>query len=182
MIDIGLVEYHENGRPKRRFFINYAGTGFDSDVAETTNRMPKYRYVGATVPYVLALFKTLVRYRNRYIKLAIDEQTLEGRFLSIIAANGRYFGGGMKVAPTAELNDGKLDVITIDDIGKLELLKAFPRIYSGTHVTHPKVSMYLATSVSVECGERMPVSADGELLGEGPARFWLVPQALAIAR
>jgi len=181
LIDVGMVEFFKDGKKNSRYFINYAGTGFDSETAETTNRMPKSRFVSNTVPYVIALVLTLVRYRNRDLKLTIDGKSRRGRFLSVIVANGRFFGGGMKVAPMADLSDGKLDVITVNDIGKLELLKAFPRIYRGTHITHPKVSLATASVVQVDPAERMPVSADGELLGEGPVVFRLLPQALAVA-
>ncbi len=182
LIDVGLVEYFKDGNRKRRFFINYAGTGFDSEVAEATNRMSKFSFVSNTVPYVLSLLRTLAGYKNKTVNLTIDGDTRTGRVLSVIIANGRYVGGGMKVAPSAELCDGKLDVVTINDVGKLELLRAFPRIYSGSHITHPKVDLHLACHVGVEPVERMPVSADGELLGECPATFDIIPQALAVAR
>ncbi|MDD4229865.1 MAG: diacylglycerol kinase family lipid kinase [Dehalococcoidales bacterium] len=182
LIDIGQVEFYHDGVKTSRFFVNYCGTGFDSEVAEATNRMPRPSFISNTLPYLAALVCTLVRYRNRDIQLTIDGKSRQGRFLSVIVANGRYFGGGMKIAPQAELSDGKLNVVTVEDIGKIELLKAFPRIYKGTHITHPKVSVALATSVQVTPEERMPVSADGELLGEGPVSFRLIPQALAIAR
>ncbi len=182
LVDVGLVEYVKDGNKERRFFINYAGTGFDSEVAEGTNRMPKIRFVSNTIPYVLSLLRTLAGYKNKTVNLTIDEDTRIGRVLSVIVANGRYVGGGMKVAPGAELSDGKFDVVTINDVGKCELLRAFPRIYSGTHITHPKVDLQLACHVRVEPVERMAVSADGELLGECPATFDIVPQALAVAR
>ncbi len=182
LIDIGLAEYYREGRKERRFFINYAGTGFDSEVAEATNRMPKLRFVSNTVPYVAALLKTLIGYKNKTVNLTIDEDTRAGRVLSVIIANGRYVGGGMKIAPDAELGDGKFDVITINDVGKFELLKTFPKIYSGTHIAHPKVEVHLARHVGVDPVERMPVSADGELLGQCPATFDIIPGALAVAR
>jgi YegS/Rv2252/BmrU family lipid kinase len=182
LVDVGLVEFNKDGNRQRRFFVNYAGTGFDSEVAEATNRMPKWRYLNSTVPYLLALFKTLACYKNKTVSLNIDEECYTGRVLSVIASNGRYFGGGMKVAPMADLSDGKLDIVTVNDIGKLELLMAFPRIYKGTHVTHPKVNIVQAEKAVVVPVERMPVSADGELLGEGPVSFEIIPQALAVAR
>lgn len=86
----------------------------------------------------------------------------------------------MRVAPQAELSDGLLDVMTVDDMGKFELLKAFPTIYKGTHITHPKVRMEKATHIAIESSERVLVHADGELLGEAPASFWLMPSALSI--
>ncbi|MDD4322200.1 MAG: diacylglycerol kinase family protein [Dehalococcoidales bacterium] len=182
LIDVGQVEFYSNGERVSRYFVNYCGTGFDSEVAETTNRMPRPSFISNTIPYVISLVCTLFRYRNREVRLNVDGNIRKGRFLTIVAANGRYFGGGMKIAPNADLSDGKLDVITVDDVGKLELLKAFPRIYKGTHTTHPKVTVSLATNVQVHSEKRMPVSADGELLGEGPITIRLVPQALAIAR
>ena len=102
------------------------------------------------------------------------------RILNMVIANGRYVGGGMHIAPEAKLDDNLLDVLVIGDIGKFELLKALPTVYKGTHVNHPKVRMEKATRVTVESSERILVHADGELLGECPASFWLVPAALNI--
>ena len=86
----------------------------------------------------------------------------------------------MHVAPQARMNDGWLDVMTVGDIGKFELLKALHMVYQGTHINHPKVRMGRARHITVESPERLLVHADGELLGEGPASFWLVPAALNI--
>jgi diacylglycerol kinase (ATP) len=182
LIDIGEATFYHDGKKTCRYFVNYCGTGFDSEVAETTNRMPKPAFVPSTLPYLVALIRTLVRYRNHDIKLTVDGEVRRGRFLSVIVANGQYFGGGMRVAPHAKLDDGKLDVVTVEDIGKLELLKVFPTIYKGTHIYHPKVVVRQAKNIEVEPEIRMPVSADGELLGEGPVTFRIIPQALAIAR
>jgi diacylglycerol kinase family enzyme len=98
----------------------------------------------------------------------------------VVVANGGYLGGGMHIAPRAELSDSLLDVVIVGDIGKLELLKELPTVYKGTHINHPKVRMRKATHVSIQSPERMLVHADGELLGESPASFWVVPAALSI--
>ena len=86
----------------------------------------------------------------------------------------------MHVAPQAELGDGLLDVLTVGDFGKFVLLMAFPRIYKGTHITHPKVRMEKARHITIDSSERLLVHADGELLGEATASFWLMPSALRI--
>ena len=86
----------------------------------------------------------------------------------------------MHIAPQAELGDSLLDVVIIGDIGKFELLKALPTVYKGTHINHPKVKMEKATHITIESSERLLVHADGELLGECPASFWLMPAALSI--
>ena len=178
LIDVGVVEYRCAGKSQQRFFVNGAGVGFDAEVVKATERFPKY--FGGTIPYVGGLLRSLLGYKNKSVVLRVGNREETRRILSIVVSNGCYFGGGMRVAPQAELGDGLLDVITVDDIGKFELLKAFPTIYKGTHITHPKVKMEKATHIAIESSERLLVHADGELLGEAPASFWLMPAALSI--
>ena len=108
----------------------------------------------------------------------IDDRNQSTTILSVIVANGNYLGGGMHVAPDAVMDDSLLDVVVIGDVGKLDLLKSLPMIYKGTHGNHPKVSIERAAKVSINTSERVLVHADGELLGEGPASFRLLPSAL----
>jgi len=178
LIDVGVVEYKSKGQSLRRFFVNAAGIGFDAAAVETTERLPKY--LGGTIPYLVGLLRTLFGYQNKSVVLRIGDKVEAARILSVVVANGSYFGGGMHVAPEASLNDNLLDVVVIGDVGKFELLKALPMVYKGTHGTHPKVSMEKAANITVESSERVLVHADGELLGEGPASFWLMPAALNI--
>jgi diacylglycerol kinase family enzyme len=85
------------------------------------------------------------------------------------------------MAPDADPTDGLFDVLTIDDLSKPDLLWSLPRIYKGTHLTHPKVTMTRAREVEIETRQRIFLQADGELLGEAPARFSLLPSTLNIA-
>jgi YegS/Rv2252/BmrU family lipid kinase len=179
LIDVGVVEYRSVGQVKKRFFINSAGVGFDAAVAETSNHLPKF--LGGTIPYVIGLLKSLVGYQNKPVKMKVDDIQQSKNILSVVVANGCYFGGGMRVAPLADISDGLLDVIAVGDMGKLELLRAFPKIYKGTHIHHPKVSSHKATRVEIESPQKFLVHADGEFLGEGPVSFRLVPSALSIA-
>ena len=100
--------------------------------------------------------------------------------LSVVAANGRFFGGGMKVAPEADLEDDLLDILTVGDFGKLELLWVFPSIYRGTHISHSKVRMEKASRIRVSSEEPFLVHADGEVIGEGPACFFSRSRALSV--
>jgi len=178
LIDVGVVEYKSKGQSLRRFFVNAAGVGFDAEVVAATERLPKY--FGGTIPYLAGLVRTLFGYKNKAVILGVGSKVEAKRILTVMVANGCYAGGGMHVAPGAELGDGLLDVVIIGDVGKFELLKALPTVYKGTHITHPKVSMEKAAHITIESSERILVHADGELLGEGPASFWLVPAALNI--
>jgi len=178
LIDVGVVEYWKNGQSLQRFFVNAAGIGFDAAVVKTTERLPKY--FGGTVPYLAGMLRSLFGYRNKSVVLRIGDKVEATRILNVVVANGSYFGGGMHVAPEAKLDDSLLDVVVIGDIGKFELLKALPMVYKGTHLTHPKVRLEKTTHITIETSEPVLVHADGELLGEGPASFWLMPAALSL--
>ena len=178
LIDVGVVKYQSKGQSLQRFFVNAAGVGFDAAVVEATERLPKY--FGGTIPYLAGLARILFGYKNKAVILGVGSGVEAKRILSVIVANGGYFGGGMHVAPEARLDDSLLDVVIIGDVGKFELLKALPMIYKGTHITHPKVTMEKAAHITIESSEPILVHADGELLGEGPASFWLIPAALSI--
>ncbi|MFC1954895.1 diacylglycerol/lipid kinase family protein [Chloroflexota bacterium] len=177
-IDVGLVEYRSNGKSMRRFFVNAAGTGFDAAAVETTERLP--RYFGGTIPYLTGLLLTLIGYRNKPVTLGVGDKTEQRRILSVTVSNGNFFGGGMHIAPRASLTDRFLDLVVIGDIGKFDLLKSLPMVYKGTHGNHPRVTMEKVTEVTIESPERVLVQADGEVVGEGPATFRLIPAALNI--
>ena len=86
----------------------------------------------------------------------------------------------MYSAPDARLDDGLLDAVIVGDAGKFELLQMWPSTYQGSHVEHPKIKIRKVTSISIRSSERVPIEADGELLGEAPATFSVVPSALNI--
>lgn len=179
LIDAGKVQYYRNGKREERYFINSAGVGFDAEVNDAANHLPKQ--MGHTIPFVLGLLKTLPAYKNKDVTLNIDGQPESKRVLSIVVSNGAYFGGGMKIAPDARLTDHQMDVISIGNVSKAELLKVFPRVYKGTHISHPKVNVKKACQVMVESASRLLLQADGEMLGEGPATFQIIPAALCVA-
>jgi len=177
-IDVCVVEYQSKGQTIQRFFVNGAGVGFDAVVVEKTERLPKY--FGGTVPYVAGLLRALFSYKNKPVVVNVEDEAISARVLSLVVANGGYLGGGMHIAPQAKISDNLLDVIMIGDLGKLELLKELPTVYKGTHINHPKVRMIKTRRITVKSPERMLVHADGELLGESPASFWIKPAALSI--
>ena len=177
-IDVGMVAYTAGVRRCERYFVNGAGVGFDAEVVEAAEKMPKG--LGHTIPFVMGLLRTLPSYRNKPVVLTLDGVVGSGRVLSVVVSNGAYFGGGMKIAPGALTSDRKLDVVVIGDVGKLELLRVFPRVYKGTHSAHPKVRIEQVEEVTIASQERLLLQADGEILGDGPVSFRLVPQALRL--
>jgi len=178
-VDLGIVEYASNGQMMKRLFVNIAGMGFDAEVVKATTQ--RFKILGAVPSYLLGLLSTLLLYKNKEVSLKVDGKVENRKVCAIMTSNGKYGGGSMLVAPDADLTDGLLDVLIIDNLSKPDLLRSLPRIYRGTHLTHPKVSMNKVRKIDISSKQPMSIQADGELLGETPARFYVLPAALNIA-
>jgi YegS/Rv2252/BmrU family lipid kinase len=176
--DLGLVEYTAGGKPARRIFVNFAGHGIDAAIVRATTGT--FKKLGAKPAYYLGMLTSFIGYRNAEVALKLDGVARRGRYCTIILSIGKYGGGSMKVAPDADPADGLFDVVQIGDLSKPDLLYSFPRIYKGTHVTHPKVRISRAVEVEIAAERDWPLQADGELLGSAPARFSLLPGALTV--
>ena len=177
-VDLGVVEYTKDGQRKKRLFVNFAGIGFDAEVVKATTE--KFKALGDMPSYLMGLFSTLMSYENRDVSITVDGEHGERRICTVLLNNGRYGGGGMMPAPNADPGDGFFDLVIIDDITKPDLIMSLPRIYRGTHLTHPKVTLMRAREVEITPTLTSAVQADGELLGEAPARFTVLPAALKI--
>jgi len=175
-VDIGEISCVRDGKSTRRYFVNVAGLGFDGETSVRVNRMSKR--ISGTIPYLTGLVLTLLSYTNKDVELTFDGQQRRGRYNSVIICNGQYFGGGMWVGPKAAADDGIFDVVILKDLGKLEFLVNVPRVYRGTHLTHAKVESFQAKEIHVEAKQRMFIQAEGELIGEAPASFRMLPAAL----
>ena len=177
-VDLGVVEYTKDGQRKKRLFVNFAGIGFDAEVVKATTE--KFKALGDMPSYLMGLFSTLMSYENRDVSITVDGEHGERRICTVLLNNGRYGGGGMMPAPNADPGDGFFDLVIIDDITKPDLIMSLPRIYRGTHLTHPKVTLMRAREVEITPTLTSAVQADGELLGEAPARFTVLPAALTV--
>jgi diacylglycerol kinase (ATP) len=178
-VDLGIVEYSCNGSTDSRVFVNFAGMGFDAEIVRRTTR--QFKAAGGMLSYLLGTLTTVVSYRNKDVSLKIDGEAVEQRVCTVIMNNGRYGGGGMFTAPHADLSDGLLDMLTIDDISKGDLLWSLPRVYKGTHLTHPRVTMRKVKELEISSRQPMQLQADGELIGELPARFRVLPSVLSVS-
>lgn len=178
IVDLGIIEYMRNGKQEKRLFVNFAGIGFDAEVVRTTTE--KFKSLGSMPSYLMGLLSTLMSYENRDVTVTVDGESGKRRVCTVMLNNGRYGGGGMKPAPDADPGDGFFDLMIIDDITKPDLLRSIPRIYAGTHGTHPKVTLMRAKEVEIHPTQNSAVQADGELLGEAPARFSILHSALTI--
>jgi len=175
-VDLGVVEYMNNGQIVKRIFVNFAGLGFDAEVVRATTK--RFKALGSTPSYLLGLLTTLLFYQNKQVSIKMDGHIEDRRVCTILANNGKYAAGNMLAAPNADPTDGLLDVLIVDDLSKPDLLRSLPKIYRGTHLTHPKVTIKRAKEIEIRTTQQVSIQADGELLGVAPARFYVLPAAL----
>ena len=164
-VDIGVV----NGRR----FGAICSTGFDSLVNERANRMswPKGKR-----KYDLAMIQELPRFRPRTYLIEVDGKSFETRAMLIAVANGSSYGGGMKVCPDANIRDGILDVMILHPVPKGEFLRIFPKVYSGTHISHPQVEIIRGKTIRI-MGDAITY-ADGERISPTPVEIGVDHEAL----
>ena len=162
-----------------RCFINVAGLGFDALVAE---RVQHTKFLpGANLPYLAAALQTLVSYRNIKVAVEADGESFSTYAVFVQIANAKYMGGGYKIAPMADIEDGLLDVAIVGDLSKPDLLRTLPRVYGGGHINHPKFKHLRARKVRIETLEPALVQLDGEIVGNSPVTFEVMPAALMLA-
>lgn len=162
----------------QRWFLNVAGCGFDALVAQRANR--GFPLLRGTAAYLAAVGATLVHLKPANLTLKLDGVTQSARALMCSVANSTSYGGGMKVAPDARLDDGLFDICLLREAGRLEFLRAFPGVFKGTHITHPRVSMYRAREVEIVSDMPLPLLIDGEVLGTTPVRYVMCERAIRI--
>lgn len=178
-IDLGRVTYRAwDGSESSGVFANVASAGMSGAIAQRANDTSKA--LGAKVSYLWATFAVFAGWAAVETTLTVDDETRTGRMFDVVVANGRYFGGGMKMAPAALPDDGLLDVVTIGDVTKRDLVLTMPKIYRGTHLPHPKAEALRGRVVTMETEVPVPVELDGEQPGTTPARFEVLPGALML--
>jgi YegS/Rv2252/BmrU family lipid kinase len=179
-VDVGRLSYRSfSGEPADRFFINIASFGLSARVARLVRRQPSY--LGGSVRFFLATLQALLGHRNQRVNLEVDGEPLLGRIINTVAvANGRFFGGGMEIAPRALIDDGLLDLVLLGAVGLRDFLLWGVRLYRGRHLSHPRIHYRKAATVSATGGTSVMVEVDGEPIGTLPTTFTLLPRALRV--
>ena len=160
-----------------RYYANVAGAGFDSEANAYANRM---KYVKGQLRYVVAAFALLPRFKPAQFKVTVDGETHDLPGMLVAVGNGRSYGGGMRVCPDAKVDDGILDITLIGDVSKLDFIRTFPKVFTGKHLSHPKVRQLRGRDISITAERTLQVYADGEPVGTLPATFTVAPLALAV--
>jgi YegS/Rv2252/BmrU family lipid kinase len=178
-VDLGRAVFPDRaGESTSRVFANVGSVGMSGAVARRANAMSK-RLGGRTVFYY-ALAREFLAWHNCEVTVGHDAGERRGRMHDVIVANGRWHGGGMKLAPDACADDGLFDVVLIGDVTKLDFLTTSPRLYSGGHVGHPRIDVLRSAAVAVDAAAPLPVELDGEVAGTTPVRFEVLPGGLRL--
>jgi diacylglycerol kinase (ATP) len=174
-IDVGRVGTSTG----RRYFINVADAGIGAEVVRRAARGPAV--IGGTLNFLGGAVISLLTHRNTLIQLRLDDgRVLSRRIRTVAVANGAYLGGGMWIAPKAQLDDGRFDVVTIGDVSRTLGIRSLPMLYRGTHGRLAQVEFGRASRVEIDSEQPIGVEADGELVGHTPAVFEIVPGALQV--
>jgi YegS/Rv2252/BmrU family lipid kinase len=167
-VDVGEV----NGRR----FLCIASCGFDSDA----NRIANESRVKGRLVYAYAALRALLAWKPARFMLTLDGERTEFRGYSVAAANSRAYGGGMFIAPDAELDDGLLDVVWTRGVGKLRFLVRLPQVFDGEHIRNPEVTVSRAAEARIEADRPFAVYADGDHIADLPATVRVLPKALNV--
>jgi diacylglycerol kinase (ATP) len=165
-------------RAGERLFINTAGAGFDSEASRFANHRlakapPRLRYIGA-------MLAELALWRPARFRIGLDGRQLEARGWLVAIGNGQSYGGGMRIAPHARMDDGLLDVVVVGELSRIDFLATFPKIYSGRHLGHPLISVLRAARVELDADRPLAVHLEGDLAGTVPVAFEVQPAAIRV--
>lgn len=179
-IDLGMLEFAgTNGNPVTRWFNNIASFGFSGEVVRAVNEARFSRFLGGKLSFLWNSMVELRRYPGCRVDLRVDGSAVSGDFCTVAVCNGRFFGGGMMMAPNADPSDGLFDVVAIRQNPPVTIFD-LRLLYSGAHLTHPNVFVLRGKQVEARPVSNAPVLLDVEGEGPGrlPARFEIVPGAL----
>jgi YegS/Rv2252/BmrU family lipid kinase len=184
-VDLGLVvdgKPSDNGATGAggRAFVGIASAGFDSDANRIANEAPSW--LGGLV-YVYGAFGALISWRPARFEIELDPPSERRVFtaFTVGACNSKTYGGGMRAAPDAMLDDGLLEVVVLENVGKLAFVtRILPKVFKGTHVREPGVHVFRAREIALSADRPFTMYADGDPIGELPLRVRALPAAITM--
>ena len=174
-VDVGLIRDSEGHETP---FCCVAGVGVDAVASQFANRLP--RWMRSHGGYLLSAARAVVAAPRLRLRICPDQREIQQDSCLFSFANTPTFGGGLPIAPDAQLDDGKLDCVLVEALGPLKLLKRAPSLLSGTHLRLKEVSNFRAEEIRLESDSPTLVYADGELVCHTPVEVSIVPRALRV--
>jgi YegS/Rv2252/BmrU family lipid kinase len=165
------------GEANGKRFLGIVSVGFDSECNRLANEV---RFLRSNLVYAYSALRTLISWKPARFTIRVDDERIRVSGYSISVANNSTFGGGMRIAPGAKLDDGRFDVVSVGEVGKLRYVANLPKVFKGTHIDEEQVTVFRAQHLELSASRPFPVYADGEHLTELPASLRVLPRALSI--
>jgi len=165
------------GEANGKRFLGIVSVGFDSECNRLANEV---NFIRSNLVYVYSLFRTLLAWKPARFTIRVGDERTRTSGYSISVANNSTFGGGMRIAPDAELDDGFFDVVTIGEVGKLRFVGNLRKVFRGTHIDEDQVRVFRASRLEITSSRAFPVYADGEHLTDLPVSVRVLPRALSV--
>ena len=165
------------GEANGKRFLGIVSVGFDSEANRLANET---HFVRGNLVYAYAAIRTLLGWKPARFTIGVGEERVRTSGYSVSVANSRAFGGGMFIAPDAELDDGEFDIVTVGEVGRLRFVGNLPKVFKGTHVNEDEVRVFRAAQLELTASKPFPVYADGEHLTDLPASLRVLPRALSV--
>jgi YegS/Rv2252/BmrU family lipid kinase len=165
------------GEANGKRFLGIVSVGFDSEANRLANETS---FMRGNLVYAYAAIRTLLGWKPGRFTIRVGEERKRFSGYSVSVANSRAFGGGMFIAPKAELDDGEFDIVTVGEVGKLRFVGNLPKVFKGTHVDEDEVRVFRAAKLELSASRPFPVYADGEHLTDLPASLRVLPRALSV--
>ncbi|MDI9476104.1 MAG: diacylglycerol/lipid kinase family protein [Natronincolaceae bacterium] len=166
------------GRLDDKYFINFCSVGLDALIAEEANKIK--RYFSSTYSYIIGVIKALGKFKSLRVELIIDDKKYDEEVMLVAVCNGAYYGGGMKIAPQAEVFDGQFDICVVRKMSKLKLLFLFPTIFKGKHIKYDEVKIYRGRDIQIFSEGNMHVNADGDIVDSRPIKFEILHNKMEV--
>lgn len=175
-IDVGSVQYAQDGKTQQAYFINVADAGMGPEVIHALRTSKKL--FGAAVAYYTAILSTFFTYRCMQVEIETPEWKWKNTLRTLAIGNGKFYGHGLCIAPDAKLNDGTLDIFMCGDTSVWDFIRHSDPLKKSKHVRHPKVDYTTASTLELTAATPCRIEADGELLGFLPATVNVIPNRI----
>jgi YegS/Rv2252/BmrU family lipid kinase len=180
-LDIGWTCFtNKQNQKEERFFSNITDVGMGGHTVQHMDQN-KVSWLGSSLNYTKAILSSFITYDKSPIKWISDQNTWEGKVMSMVVANGKYFGSGLAIAPNAKMNDGKFTLVTLGDINILDYIKNLGKVKAGQLIDHKEVTYNEAKKVTIEPldGKKLPIDMDGDFVGYCPMTIQCIPNAIS---
>ena len=177
----GKASYVDVGKINEKYFLNVASVGLDAEIAKNVVKFKKIKFVGGSLAYILSIIKTLFGYRCNWVRVKIDGKEIwADRSLLLAIANGRYYGGGIPIAPTAKVDDAEFNICLVKDLRLLHILPLIPKLFLARHEKAEGVNVFKAKYIEIVGEKHLNINIDGEIVKEKNISIEMVPKGIEI--